>query len=409
MPKISCFRSLAATLAAAFLTIAPSLASGAATPDAAVRLPAIKHVFVITLENETAINTFGPDTPAPYLAKTLVGQGAFLPQYYGTGHASLDNYIAMVSGQGGNPMTRGDCQPTFQAFKQTGLDKYGQAVGAGCVYPKNIKTIGDQMETAGLTWRGYMEDMGNDPARESKTCGHPVLNKADGSESPEAPSKAVPLGDQYATRHNGFVYFRSIIDSPSCKTNVVNLTELETDLKKVATTRNVNFITPNVCNDGHDAPCVNGKPGGLVSANEWLKKWVPLITESPAFKKDGLLVINFDEGGFQISTTTDGKSTTYHAPGASCCGQLEGPNLGAFPATQQITPTIALSYDSFGGDNTGAVVISPFVKPGTISRSVPYNHYSLLKTIEDIFHLSHLGFAQQTTVTSFGADIFTQQ
>ena len=108
----------------------------------------------------------------------------------------------------------------------------------------------------------------------------------------------------------------SIIDSPSCKTNVVNLTELETDLKKVGTTRNVNFITPNVCNDGHDAPCVNGKPGGLVSANEWLKKWVPLITESPAFKKDGLLVINFDEGGFQISTTVNGKSTTYQVSGA---------------------------------------------------------------------------------------------
>jgi hypothetical protein len=236
-----------------------------------------------------------------------------------------------------------------------------------------------------------------------------VVNGKDGSETPEAPSKAVPLGDQYATRHNGFVYFHSVIDAPSCKTEIVNLNELETDLKKVETTRNVNFITPNVCNDGHDAPCVSGKPGGLVSANAWLKKWVPLITESPAFKQDGLLVINFDEGGFQIQTTTDGKSTTYHAPGASCCSQVAGPNLGKFPATQQITPTIALAYDNFGGDNTGAVLISPFIKPGTISRNVPYNHYSLLKTIEDIFHLGHLGYAAQPSVVSFGADVFTNQ
>ncbi|HTJ65476.1 MAG TPA: alkaline phosphatase family protein [Alphaproteobacteria bacterium] len=409
MPKPSRFVSLAAGLTAAAFAIAPTPAGAADAPAAAAKLPPIKHVFVITLENESAINTFGPDSPAPYLSKTLVSQGAFLPQYFGTGHASLDNYIAMVSGQGATPMTRGDCQPTFQNFKQTGLDKYGQVVGNGCVYPKHVKTIGNQMEDAGLTWRGYMEDMGNNPARESATCGHPVVNKTDGSESPEAPSKAVPRGDQYATRHNGFVYFHAIIDSPNCKKTVVNLDELETDLQKVATTRNVNFITPNVCNDGHDAPCVNGKPGGLVSANAFLRKWVPLITESPAFKKDGLLIINFDEGGFQISTTTDGKSTTYHAPGASCCGQEKGPNLGDFPATQQITPTIALSYDYFGGDNTGAVVISPFVKPGTISRSVPYNHYSLLKTIEDIFHLSHLGYAAQPTVVSFGADVFTQQ
>jgi hypothetical protein len=135
---------------------------------------------------------------------------------------------------------------------------------------------------------------------------------------------------------------------------------------------------------------------------------VPLITESPAFKKDGLLVINFDEGGFQIQSSPNG-ALLLHAPGASCCGQLAGPNLGKFPSTQKITPTIALSYDSFGGDNTGAVVISPFVKPGTISRSASYNHYSLLKTIEDIFHLGHLGYAAQPSVVSFGADVFTNQ
>jgi hypothetical protein len=401
MPRLSRF------LGAALLMIAPSLALAAGTADTTAKLPPIKHVFVITLENESAITSFGPDTQAPYLAKTLVAQGAFLPQYYATGHVSLDNYIAMVSGQGGNPLTRADCQPTFQDFKVKRIGEYGQAVGTGCVFPKQIRTIGNQMETAGLTWRGYMEDMGNDPARESKTCGHPVVNKADGAEVPEAPSKKVPLGDQYATRHNGFVYFHAIIDEPSCKTNVVNLTDLETDLKKVATTRNVNFITPNVCNDGHDAPCVNKQPGGLVSANEWLRKWVPLITESPAFKKDGLLVINFDEGGpFQNPTTNGGLAYTF--PGTSCCGQLAGPNLGKFPSVDKITSTITLTYDSFGGDNTGAVVISPFVKPGTISRSTAYNHYSLLKTIEDIFHLGHLGYAAQPTVTSFGADVFTQ-
>ena len=41
------------------------------------------------------------------------------------------------------------------------------------------------------------------------------------------------------------------------------------------------MITPNLCHDGHDAPCVDGEPGGLASADEWLKKWVPAITESP--------------------------------------------------------------------------------------------------------------------------------
>src|ERR1700754_4856737 len=175
MPRFSRFLSLAAAL-----MMATPLAAAAPTPDTVAKLPPIKHVFVITLENENAIISFGPDTQAPYLAKTLVAEGAFLPNYYGTGHASPDNYIAMESGQGANPMTRGDCQPDFKDFKLKSVAQYGQAVGTGCVFPKQIKTIGNQLAGNRLTWRGYMEDMGNDSARESKTCGPPVVNAKDG-------------------------------------------------------------------------------------------------------------------------------------------------------------------------------------------------------------------------------------
>jgi hypothetical protein len=63
-----------------------------------------------------------------------------------------------------------------------------------------------------------MGDMGNDPSRESSTCGHPVLNTLDHTQSAEAPTSSVLLGDQYAARHNPFVYFHSIIDSARCDT-----------------------------------------------------------------------------------------------------------------------------------------------------------------------------------------------
>lgn len=53
----------------------------------------IKHVFVVVLENEGFDTTFGPSSPAPYLSQTLTKAGVLLTQYYGTGHASLDNYI----------------------------------------------------------------------------------------------------------------------------------------------------------------------------------------------------------------------------------------------------------------------------------------------------------------------------
>jgi len=103
----------------------------------------IKHVFVIVLENEGFDVTFGPNSKAPFLSKTLTSRGVLLNQYFGTGHVSLDNYIAMISGQAATPDTRNDCQ-IFADFVLTGTSD-GQAIGNGCVYPPSIKTLPNQL------------------------------------------------------------------------------------------------------------------------------------------------------------------------------------------------------------------------------------------------------------------------
>jgi len=383
-----------------------NFASAVQNPGASI--PPIRHVFVITLENKNFSATFGPGSDAPYLAATLRVKGALLTQYYGTGHSSLDNYIAMVSGQANNDQTSADCN-IYADFHQTGTASEGQVAGQGCVYPAQVKTVANQLMEAGLTWRGYMEDMGNDPARESSTCGHPPLNAMDLTEKAEAPSTAVPLGDMYATRHDPFMYFHSIIDLPACKSNVVNLNQLKTDLRSIATTPNFSFITPNLCDDGHDSPCANGEPGGLKSINVFLQKWVPVILDSPAYQQDGLIIINFDEGGSgKIKQMSTGTLVTVY--GASCCRQQKGPNLGEkYPTV--VTQTshgrrVTKKTLSFGGDKTGALLLSKFIRPGTISN-VPYNHYSLLKSLEEIFGIhEYLGYAGQKGLTAFGRDIF---
>jgi len=359
-----------------------------------------KHVFVIVLENEGFDITFGPNSKAPFLSQTLTSQGVLLSQYFGTGHVSLDNYVAMISGQAATPQTRNDCF-VYADFVQTGLTPDGQAIGTGCVYPASIKTLPDQLTAAGKTWRGYMEDMGNDPAREAATCGHPALNSVDHTQAAEPPSAAVPLGDQYASRHDPFVYFHSIIDSPDCGNHVVNLNQLPQDLASEATTPNFVFITPNLCNDGHDAPCKNGQPGGLVSADAFLQKWVPLIMATKAFQRDGLLIITFDEAGLDVSANPNGPGIVVSAPGLFCCNEQPGPNLGPFPQTTNITPTVALSFQSYGGDRTGTVLLAPFLKPGTVSNT-PFNHYSMLKSVEDFFDLDeHLGYAGAPGLVGF--------
>lgn len=396
--------------------------SGGASSLSAQAQSRIKHVFVITLENKNYDDTFGTSTQDPYLVGTLKPMGAHLTQYYGTGHVSLDNYISMISGQPSSPDTQTDCQ-VYSDFKQTGTTSDGLAIGNGCVYPASVKTLPDQLKAMNLTWKGYMEDMGNDPARESATCGHPALNTRDLTQSPEAPSTAVPKGDQYAARHNPFVYFHSIIDSPDCAANVVSLDKLDADLASISTTPNFVFITPNLCNDGHDGSgtgaagkgCVNGAAGGLASADQFLKTVVPKIMASAAYQQDGLIIINFDESNvYSTTSSTDPvtKKTTITATykGDSCCGQQIGPNVTR-PSTTVFPVSASLEYDlvfqGAGGDRTGAVLISPFIKPGTVSDT-PYNHYSLLKSLEDIFQVgSYLGYANQPGLVAFGKDVFS--
>ena len=166
----------------------------------------------------------------------------------------------------------------------------GQAAGMGCVYPSSVLTIGNQLQTAGLTWHAYAEDMANSTTQ-SHDCRHPALNSQDSTQSAKA-------GDQYAARHEPFVYFHSIIDDNNgCAAHVTALDPLAADLRSVATTPNYVFITPNLCHDGHDAPCVDGQPGGLVSADAFLQTWIPQIEASPAYQADGMIAIIFDESG----------------------------------------------------------------------------------------------------------------
>ena len=195
-------------------------------------------------------------------------QGKLIPGWYATGHVSLDNYIAQISGQGSTPSTNSDCinAATFSPTNLTGMyfdvspgtdannsSFPGQVAGDGCVYPAPVesfaswpkkngaRTIGDQLDekyrqvafTASgvkswpgrILWRQYSEDMGNTQSRDGGTpdplggtdCGHPALNGVDTTNS------ATAL-DQYATRHNGFMYFHSIIDNQArCDAHVVPL------------------------------------------------------------------------------------------------------------------------------------------------------------------------------------------
>jgi phosphatidylinositol-3-phosphatase len=345
-----------------------------ASATAAAATPPIKHVWIIVLENKDYEDSFGPDTEAPYLAHELTKSGQLLQNYFGTSHASLGNYITMVSGMAPNADTQGDCMAGFKDIFPGVIAPDGQVVGQGCVYPAGVKTIANQLQEKGLTWRGYMEDMGNTPGA-PRTCRHPKIGDSDDTQSARK-------NDQYATRHNPFMYFHSVIDDQAnCDSHVVPLDQLLQDVKSPSTTPNYGFITPDLCNDGHDPSCADGGPGGLQAADAFLQRWVPTIMASPGFKDSGLLIVTWDEANISPESST------------ACCDEQTGPNT---PSPGILGP---------GGGRTGTVLISPFIQPGSVNKT-EYNHYGLLRSVEDLFGLGHLGYASRDGLRPFGADVF---
>jgi hypothetical protein len=373
----------AAALAAAFALGLPAAAHAA--------LPPLKHVFVIVLENKDYNESFGKDSAAPYLAQTLPAMGKLLTQYFGTSHLSLGNYLTMISGQAPNFDTQGDCMAGFRDIFPATDAADGQVMGTGCVYPAKVKTIADQLEAKGMGWKGYFEDMdhasmdasqSSDAPQNAAACRHPSVNMRDDTQSAE-PS------DGYAARHNPFVYFHSIIDNQAlCDAHVLPLSRLQADLASAATTPAFAMIVPNLCNDAHDTGCPDTpnnlgpvkdgkKVGGLAAADAWLRAWIPILMASPAYTDDGAILVTYDEA-------------EQGTPNA-CCDQPTGPN----------TPKPGIT--GAGGGRTGTLVLSPWTQPGS-HADTPYNHYSLLRTVEELFGFAPLGYAAKAK--AFGADVF---
>jgi len=336
----------------------------AAVPPPLEGVPHYDHVFTIVLENENYDATWNtPINGQPTYLQSLRSQGAFADEYYGISHVSADNYIAMTSGQPATPLFNTDCVNwgSCEGFEKLWPNLANPTAGA--------RSIADQVEDAGHTWKAYMDSMGT-------PCLHGPQTGSD------------PHQTGYATRHNPFVYYPAIVENAArCNSHVVDYSALATDLASESTTPNYAFITPDTCHDGHDAPCVApeaGQPGGLISANAWLATEVPKILSSPAFTTKGkhsLLMITFDENGFSDV--------------AGCCGALSG-TVGLTNATS----ALAL------GGRIGLVALGSGVKAGKVVHTT-YDHWSYLRTVEDALGIGeHLNLSGLPTTPAM-ADVVT--
>jgi phospholipase C len=209
----------------------------------------------------------------------LAATYALATNYHAVSSPSLPNYLALTSGS-----TWDITDNEYHVLPSGGL--------------------GAQLTAAGLSWRAYMEG----------------LTEAGCLRSPYP----------YALKHNPFAYYGG-----ACPQNVLSLDALYADLP--AGTPSLAWITPGLCNDGHDCP--------FTEAGPWLEGLVSRIVTSVAWQQRGVLFIVWDEGDGGVSN---------------------------------LVPLI---------------IAAPDLPSRRIDAA--YDHYSLLATIEDLFGLPRLGAARE--------------
>jgi hypothetical protein len=238
--------------------------------------PQFGHIVIVVEENTNYSDVIG--NPAmPYL-NGLANQFGLATNYFANLHPSIPNYMELTTGQ---TLTVIDSL-TPQSF------------------PVSQDNAVRELIAAGKTWKSYAEDL---------------------------PSVGYTGGDtgKYAVRHNPLAYMTDVQNDSAQAQNLVPFSQFATDLS-AGNLPQYSFIVPDLCDDAHDCP--------LSSADAWLKTNIDPLINSPAFQKDGLLIIVFDEAS-----------------------DLDFTN---------------------GGGHVAAVLVSPFSKKGYKSVAL-YQHQSTLR------------------------------
>ncbi|MBS1843909.1 MAG: hypothetical protein JST53_05755 [Actinobacteria bacterium] len=302
----------------------------------------IKHVFVVSVASSGYEAAFGSGTASqmPYLNGKLRPKGLLLTNYSVLTEGLTPNGIATISGQPPNKDTEAGCAK-FEGE---------------CLYAVETSTIAEQLEVGGFTWRAYMEGMVDPTTNEPANCVYPAGTEEEMVE---------PGG--YSAQLNPFTHFHSLLDVGGCAEGDVPITELKKDLKSEAKTANYSYISPDLCSAGVAEQCPEGAPAGAAAADAWLTEVVPQILESPAYKKDGLLIVTF--------------------------GGVNPPPVPAEGEAAPPPPPNPLK--------TGALLVSKFITKGS-TDAARYSPYSLLRTSEELFGLGYLAEAGGTKVKALG-------
>jgi phosphatidylinositol-3-phosphatase len=263
---------------------------GFPVPTAGTGSGLFNYLVIIILENRAINQTYGSQCTGncSYITQ-LANQYGLAEGYSAVIHDSLPNYLALTSGwtQRLNG-TSGDCSPW------QGSTKYCPNVNLQLTaFPFPAPNIVDRMESTRLTWKAYMEDYPTNCAFQNPTyCSSGNCYVGYGGVSGE-----------YDNEHDPFVYYNDTTNNPSRCAKIAPANSgtgypddrFINDLSSTITASNLMWLTPNLCDDGHDkcSPFDNA----TTQQNQYLSELVPHILNSNVFTTQrAALFITYDEG-----------------------------------------------------------------------------------------------------------------
>lgn len=236
------------------------------------QIPMSKHVVLVVEENH------GYDAAIRHMPalKQLADANAVVPNFYANHHPSIGNYFIMTTGR-----------------HITNDDGYKGTDGGDA-------NLISQIIAAHKTWKVYAD-------------GLPEAGYVDGGSD-------LAKKNHYVKRHVPIAYFEVVRNDPKQRANLVPFDQFQKDLQSADGLPDFSLIIPNLVHDAHGiAPFFRGS---LAVADNWLKTNVtdPLFSND-RFKKDGLLIVTFDEAGERDSQHGGGHIATVLAgPTAQKCG-----------------------------------------------------------------------------------------
>jgi phospholipase C len=335
----------------------------------------LDHVFVIMMENTSYDDLLSPDNANTAFIRRLANSNGLETNYFGVTHVSMPNYVAATSGSNWGSNSDDTAQADQGYF--------------------NHLNIVDQLEQANVSWKAYMESM--------PSAGYTGnFGDCTSATGPDPDCTGLTAGGKsdtgtalYTRKHDPFMLYPDIFNSPQRRSNVVPLTQLATDLHSGHMAQYV-WITPNSCNDMHggppqcpfaDAPGDANQQALYRDGDTFLQTWVTAITHSKAWNGHSAIFVTWDEGSFADDPPFGPTDTS------GCC---DSPNLPATP----VNPSSGSGGDLvggtlYGGGHVPMIVVQHGGVHGTTDDTAT-NHYSLLQTIEQNWNLPFLGNASDT-------------